>query len=271
MLMDWINSTLYWYGALFILGIIFFPLSQKILGRFFPDQGYAFAKIVAILFLSYSVFVLGIMKILPFTQISLIFIIVLFALLNFLIFKKNKISITNKKLPTLFLIIFEELLFLVSLLFWAFVRGQEPSVRGLEKFMDFGFMNSILRSKYFPPLDMWYSSEAGKPNGYYINYYYFGHLTGALFIKLTGIKAAVGYNLTLASTFALTVIQSFSLVIGIIYQHKQKIKDFTYGTFETVKYVFFGLLGSFIVSLGGNLHTIYVFTKGYPHEYPVPF
>src|SRR3990167_4192357 len=260
MLMDWINSTLYWYGALFILGIIFFPLSQKILGRFFPDQGYAFAKIVAILFLSYSVFVLGIMKILPFTQISLIFIIVLFALLNFLIFKKNKIRITNKELPIIFLIVFEEFLFLVALFFWAFIRGQEPSIRGLEKFMDFGFINSILRSKYFPPLDMWYSAEAGKSNGYYINYYYFGHLTGALLIKLTGIKSAIGYNLILATTFALTVIQSFSLAVGIVFQYQQKIKQLAQTAFETGKLIFFGLLGSFIVSLAGNLHTIYVFT-----------
>src|SRR3989338_11698039 len=269
--MDWIYSTLYWYGALFILWIIFFPLSQKILGRFFPDQGYAFAKIMAILFLSYSVFVLGIMKILPFTQISLIFIIVLFALLNFLIFKKNKIRITNKELPIIFLIVFEEFLFLVALFFWAFIRGQEPSIRGLEKFMDFGFINSILRAKYFPPLDIWLSSDQTKTNGFYINYYYFGHLTGAFLIKLTRIKSTIGYNLILASTFALTVIQSFSLVIGTIFQYQTKIKNFAFDSFNTIKNVFFGLVGSFIVSLGGNLHTIYVFTKGYPNESPIPF
>lgn len=269
--MNWIYSTFYWFLAHLILGIIFFPLTNKILGRFFPDRGYAFAKIFAILFLSYSIFVLGIMKVLPFTQISLIIIIALFALLNFLIFKKNKIRITNTELPIIFLIVFEEFLFLVALFFWAFIRGQEPSIRGLEKFMDFGFINSILRAKYFPPLDIWLSSDQTKTNGFYINYYYFGHLTGAFLIKLTRIKSEIGYNLILASTFALTVIQSFSLVTGIIFQYQKAIKKVVNDSFELGKYIFFGLLGSYIISLGGNLHTIYVFTKGYPNENPVPF
>src|SRR3990170_412872 len=136
--MDWIYTTLRWYAAFLILGIIFFPLTKKIFGRFFPDLGYAFAKTLAILFLSYTAFILGITRLLPFPQTS------------------------NSKQQTIFLIFFEELLFLGCLIFWAFVRGQEPSIRGLEKFMDFGFINSILRSKYFPPLDMWYSAEAGK-------------------------------------------------------------------------------------------------------------
>ena len=269
--MNWIYTSLQWYTAYFVLGLIFFPLTKKILGRFLPDLGYAFAKTLAILFLSYAIFVAGTLKILPFTQVSLIILLSIFILANFFIFKKIKLRITNEELPTIFLIFFEEFLFLVALLFWAFVRGQEPSIRGLEKFMDFGFINSILRSKYFPPLDMWLSADPTKPNGYFINYYYFGHLTGAVLIKLTGIPSAVGYNLILASTFALTVIQSFSLVIGLIFQYQLAIKKIAHNAIETGKYVFFGLLGSFIVSLGGNLHTIYAFTKGYPNESPVPF
>ena len=240
-------------------------------GRFFPDLGYGFSKVLGLLFLSYSSFLFAVLKILPFTQGSLIVLISIFALINFLIFRNSKFQVADNKTQIIFLIILEEVLFLAALLFWAFVRGQESSIRGLEKFMDFGFMNSILRSKYFPPLDMWYSVESGKSNGFYINYYYFGHLVGALIIKLTGIKATIGYNLTLASTFALTVIQSFSLVVGIIFQYKQKIKNLSVDTFDSIKYVFYGLLGSFIVSLSGNLHTIYVFTKGYPNEDPVPF
>ena len=270
--MDWIYISLRWYTALFILGIIFFPLTKKMFARFLPDQGYAFAKTLAILFLSYASFVLGIAKLLPFTQAGLIFLIFLIALFNFFLFKRNnnqQSTINNRQ--SIPLIIFEELLFLGCLIFWAFIRGQEPSIRGLEKFMDFGFINSILRSKYFPPLDMWYSAEAGKSNGYYINYYYFGHLTGALLIKLTGIKSAIGYNLILATTFALTVIQSFSLAVGIVFQYQQKMKQLAQTAFETGKLIFFGLLGSFIVSLAGNLHTIYVFTLGYPNENPVPF
>ena len=72
--------------------------------------------------------------------------------------------------------------------------------------MDFGFINSILRSDYFPPKDMsWLSGGT-------INYYYFGHLTSALLIKTLGTRPEIGYNLTLSLLFALTLTASFSLV-----------------------------------------------------------
>src|SRR3989344_1432764 len=244
--MDWIFTSLHWYTTHLLLGVIFFPLTQKILAKFFPDLGYAFSKIIAILFLSYALFSLGILKILTFNQTGLIFFTILAAFRNLTIFQKDKLGKKKYDLKAIFLIIFEELLFLAAFLFWVYVRGQEPSIRGLEKFMDFGFINSLLRSDHFPPLDIWLSAESGAPNGFFINYYYFGHLTGAFLIKLTGIKAEIGYNLILASTFALTVTQSFSLVVAIINHHQEKIKKVALSAFETIKIVLFGLMGSFI-------------------------
>ena len=44
--------------------------------------------------------------------------------------------------------------FLFSLCFWTYLRGFTPKIEGLEKFMDYGFVNSILRSGYVPPKDM---------------------------------------------------------------------------------------------------------------------
>ncbi len=261
--MDWIFISLQWYSILFILGLIFYPLITKIFGKVFIDNGYAFSKTLAILFVSYSIFFLGILKILPFTQFSLIIVIALFTVINIFIWKKNKHSVTDLQHGTIFLIVFEEILFFAALIFWVFVRGQEPSVRGLEKFMDFGFMNSILRTKFFPPLDMWLSADQLKPNGYPINYYYFGHLTGAVLMKISGVKPAIGYNLILATVFALAISQTFSLIVGIIYNFSKKV--------DLKKFIFYGLLGSYIVNLGGNLHTIYTFTTGYPNDNPIPF
>ncbi|MBI3366436.1 hypothetical protein HY041_02300, partial [Candidatus Roizmanbacteria bacterium] len=220
--------------------------------------GYPFAKILAILFISYTTFVSGIVKILPFTQSSLLIIIGIFLLINAVVFLKRK---KDKSIPyhqsSIILLIFEELLFLFSLLLWTYIRGQEPSIRSLEKFMDFGFINSILRSRYFPPLDMWYSG------GFPINYYYFGHLTGATLIKLANIKSSIGYNLILSTIFALSITGVFSLVIGFTHSFIKKL--------GLVKIIFFGIIGSIIVNLGGNLHTIYLFTTGYPNDNPIPF
>lgn len=249
--MDWIFTSLFWYVELFLLGIIFFPVVKYFFADF-TDQGYAFSKTIAIVVLSYTAFFLATVRALPFSQFSLFALIFLYGGLSILFSKYKKRR--NQKL-NFKLIIFEEILFLFSFLFLTYIRGQEPSIHGLEKFMDFGFMNSILRSQYFPPLDIWYS---GSP----INYYYFGHITGALLIKLTGIKPAIGYNLILATILAQGMIMTFSLTSNIINAFKK---------IDFKNTLFFGLIGAFIVNLGGNLHTIYLFTKGYPNESPVPF
>lgn len=262
--MGWFLNLLNWYFYLFVLGIVFFPLAKKIFASFF-DQGYAFAKTLAILLSSYAIFVLGVFKILPFTELSLFLIIALFLFFSLVISPKKKL-LEIKNLPILF---FEEGLFFLSLVFLTYIRGQEPSIRGLEKFMDFGFINSILKSKYFPPLDIWLSSDPNAPQGYPINYYYFGHLTGAFIIKLTGIKASIGYNLILATIFAQGVTLVFSLVGNLVYFfQKQANQD---KKINYLQIIFFGLLAAFIVNLGGNLHTIYLFTTGYPNENPIPF
>jgi uncharacterized membrane protein len=253
--MNWILTALNWYLVLLVIGAIFFPLTKRIFSRFSFDFGYPFSKTLAIIFLSYVIYVFGTIKILPFNRLSLIFILCLFIIINLFIYKKNKKigrGLINKT-PT---IIIEELLFLASLLFWTFVRGQEPSLHSLEKFMDFGFINSILRTNFFPPKDIWYTNLP-------INYYYFGHLTGAVLIKLSGIKSSIGYNLILSTIFALGITQVFSLTANIIRTISRKV--------PFIKTVVFGLIGAFLVNLGGNLHTIYLFTSGYPNDQPIPF
>lgn len=270
--MEWILIALQWYLTIFLIGIVFYPVTKKLLGEFLFDKGYAFSKIVGILFLSYATFLLGILKILPFYQSSLIGLLGISALVNFFIFKKEKHPKRENVFPYHFItIIFEEVLFLSTFMFWVYVRGQEPSIHGLEKFMDFGFINSILRAKYFPPLDMWLSADPTHSTGYPINYYYFGHLTGAFLIRLTNIKPEIGYNLILDTLFALGVTQTFSFVGNIVRIYFNSIKRPVETVFNYISILFFALLGSFILNLGGNLHTIYLFTTGYENDKVVPF
>lgn len=251
--MDWILTSLSWYVYVLLLGIIFLPLTHKILNKFSYDLGYPFSKAVSILVVSYASYVLGSAKIVPFNRMALFAIIGIFVIVNYLIYKKWK-GINMRKLATV--ILFEEMLFLASFLFWTFVRSQEPSIRSLEKFMDFGFMNSILRTDYFPPKDIWYTPEP-------INYYYFGHLTGAFLIKLTNAVPVVGYNLILATLFAQGVTQVYSIATNAITHYMPKVRRFSLTVF--------GVISAYIVNLGANLHTIYAFTKGYPNENPIPF
>jgi len=76
--------------------------------------------------------------------------------------------------------------------------------------MDYGFINSILRSPTMPPKDMWFAGQS-------INYYYFGHFITALLTKLSGINSTITYNLMVSSIFAFSFLGTFSLGANISY------------------------------------------------------
>ncbi len=106
------------------------------------------------------------------------------------------------------LLLVGETVFGVAYLFFIGVRLFNPDLWqpwfGGEKQMEFAFLNGILRSPTFPPVDPHFA-------GGVINYYYFGLYLVAYLIKLTGIYAEVAFNLTIATLFALTVINSFAV------------------------------------------------------------
>ncbi|MCX7996187.1 MAG: DUF2298 domain-containing protein [Patescibacteria group bacterium] len=270
---NWLSETLSWYLALLGIGIVFVPVVRLILGRFFFDRGYPFAKTVAIIVLSYLMLVLGELRILPFSYQGILVVLFAMAVLNGLLvwgWKRKNGSFSFLKEPkTMTFIVMEEILFVIALFAYMFVRGQEPSIRGLEKFMDYGFMMSILRTEYFPPLDMWLSADNVQPAGYFINYYYFGHLTGSFLIKLTRSAPEIGYNLVLGTLFAQGVTLAFSLSANLIYNFKRHMFDDD--RISRFRLAIYGLIGSYLINLGGNLHSVYAFTRGYNPDEPVPF
>src|SRR3990172_590576 len=205
-----------WWAVFFMLGTIFLPLAFKLFSSFL-DKGYIFSKVLGISILSYLIFVFGIAHVLPFTRILSVAILIVLAVFFWIkiSFKKKILSVGTRKDVLQFLrknykvIVFEEALFFLGLLFWSFIRAHNPDIHDLEKYMDFGFINSILRSEYFPARDMWFTPLS-------INYYYFGHLFTALLTKLSQIPSFISFNLMLATIFAFTFTMSFSIGINLV-------------------------------------------------------
>jgi len=251
MLQSEIILVLKWWIVLLLPGLIFLPLTSKIFNSFI-DKGYIFSKVIGISIVSYTVYVLGSIHLLKFGTFNIILILILWLFINFmLIYKKKTVGISNFRL-----FIFEELVFLSSLFLWSFVRSYNPDIHDLEKFMDFGFINSILRSEYFPPKDMWLTPFS-------INYYYFGHLITAVLTKISNIPSFITFNLMLATIFAFCFSLSFSIGINLI----SKLK-----TFSLKKTLLLGLIVGYIVSFAGNLQTIYsLFTTYQGKEFAPPF
>ncbi len=246
--MDWILYTSTWYVMLLIIGIIFFP-TARVLFPIFYDRGYAFSKALGIIFVSYITYILGTAHLLPFTVTTLGIILVGSIFVNYFISTWPK---RKDDLP-IGMLVFEEMLFAITFFTWAYIRSKEPSIHGLEKFMDFGFINSVLRGSYFPSQDMWLAGKA-------INYYYFGHITGAVLTKLSNIPSFISYNLILAHLFGLAVIEAFSIGFTCTYRSLKKNVKVALAV---------ALLSTFLVNVAGNLHTLYTLTKGYGQN-PAP-
>ena len=197
----------YWWLLLFGLGVVFLPLTFKLFPKFF-DKGYAFSKIIGILVVSYIVWLLGSLKILQFVPEAVWLVVVAAIAINFALFRRKPSEFTRDLKKILKIVLSEEALFLLCLTAWSVVRGFNPQILNIEKFMDFSILNTILRAKYFPPSDPWLS-------GFPINYYYFGQFLIAVLTKLSGLSPSITYNLGLASVFALAAVESFSFVFAL--------------------------------------------------------
>ncbi len=233
------------------LGLIFLPITKKIFANFF-DQGYLFSKVITLLFSSYFVWLLASLKILPFYKETIWLVLLLGLIVNLMTLRKKNPQDKTRSQHLLLICVFEELIFLTTLVLWSFIRGFQPDIQGLEKFMDFGFVNSILRSKYFPPADIWFAGKS-------INYYYFGHYITAFLTKLTNINSAVTYNLMIATLFAFCFSLTFSLTGNLIYFYLLKKFDnlridfkFQISNFKFI--ILGGLVSALLVSLSANLH-----------------
>jgi len=251
-----IYAVLQWWFVLLLIGIGFLPLTTRLFRNFF-DKGYIFSKPIGLAVTSYLVFLFGVSHVLPFSIFSCYISLVLLVIgLGVLLPQKWQFIYMLKHSWKTF--IAEEFLFLAALLTWAYVHSFSPDIHGLEKYMDFGFINSILRSKYFPPLDMWFTPLP-------INYYYFGHFMTAVLTKMSTLPSNITFNLMMATIFALCFSQTFSLGANLYTFLKRNS-----GKVSSFKKIVVGCLTACLVTLGGNLHIIYGFFSAYNTENPVP-
>jgi uncharacterized membrane protein len=231
----------FWWLTINIFALSFLPLTFSIFPKFF-DRGYIFSKILSLSIVTYIIFCLSIVKLLPFTNTSIIGVLIFINLINYYsLFIKNKWKEFVKIFKSIFkFILLEELLFFTLLVLWSVVRSYAPDIEGLEKYMDWGFINSAMRAEFLPPADMWYAGQS-------INYYYFGHLIFALLTKISSIPSSITYNLSIATLCGLVFTSGFSLVANLAKNNKS--------------FLLAGLFSALLLTFGGNLHPIYKILK----------
>jgi len=246
-------TFLIWWIFLLVLGIGFLPLTSLLFHNY-DDRGWLFSKVIALAISGFITWVLVCAGFVPFTAVTCIIItsVCIFlnmALLHFL--RKKGIHHLIFKKQQWKLIVLEELIFLVIFLMWTYLAGFHPAAYGTEKFMDYGFMAAMMRSKTLPAQDLWYAGSK-------MNYYYGGQYYAVFFTKLTGTKIEETYNVmrTMMAAFAFAL--PFSLVRQIWNDRITMV-----GKGKPVFAVLAGLLSGAAVSLCGNMHYV-IIGKLYP-------
>ncbi|HJX37619.1 MAG TPA: DUF2298 domain-containing protein, partial [Anaerolineae bacterium] len=237
-----------------VLGLAALPLAWRLF-RNLPDRGYALAKPLGILLTSYLVWLACTFGLLANTRSAILLCLLVVAGLSamFYLYRRNdsgsdagseewngSAGLLDFVRRRPWLIVANEVLFALAFGLWVVVRAYNPEIAGTEKPMDFAFLNGILRSVYFPPLDPWLS-------GFAISYYYFGYLIVAVLTRLSGVPSEVAFNLAIALLFALAASGAFSLTYNLVAHHRAR------ETGGRGLPTAFGALGAIFVAVMGNL------------------
>jgi len=247
---------LQWWSTVFGLGIIFAPLTSLLFHNY-HDRGYLFAKTLGIAVTGYIMWLLSSLRILKFTTASCFLSVVIALIINIGILisqksakrydvrnmndKQNRNAIAEA-------ILTEEFLFFGLFLLFTYIRGFKPEAYGTEKFMDYGFMTSMMRSEYMPPQDFWFS-------GTNLNYYYVGQFMATFLTKLSNVQVSHGYNLMLmmvgAFAFVLPYTIAYNVLQSYLNEHGEENKV---GAWNKILPTIGGLLGGLGVCIAGNMH-----------------
>ncbi|MGQ9594924.1 MAG: DUF2298 domain-containing protein [Anaerolineae bacterium] len=237
--------VLSWWVWMQVLGLLALPLAWYLFRRL-PDRGHAFARPLGLLLATYALWLGGSLHLLRNTlggaSVGLLAVAAASAWawrrLGGAAALRHQAAAHWREHRVALLT--TEALFLLGLGGWSLYRAYAPDIAtaGGEKFMEFAFLNSILRSPTFPPPDPWLS-------GYGISYYYFGYVMLATLTRLSGFPANLTFNVGLALLFSLAVTGAFSLAYNLIVAAGPRARQGVAAGYA--------LLGPFLLAIVGNL------------------
>jgi len=254
-----LNEAVIWYAMISFIGAAAFPIVSMVCKNL-SDHGYCISKIVGILMLAYLTWILSYP--LSFNRDVVLLSLAIICIVS-LICIKNRPQIKWE------IVIRNEVLFFIVFIVFLTIRVYNPEITAFgEKFMDFAFLNAVMRSSHFPPHDPWLSG------GLLNFYYYFGYLIVAVLSKLSGIPTTITYNLGLVTFSALAASASFGIGYDLTKKARYGISMMIIVVFIANPYIVFNLTGSFLhlpVTHHENLFGFWASTRVIPNtinEFP---
>ncbi|MSQ42871.1 MAG: hypothetical protein EXR45_01480 [Chloroflexi bacterium] len=259
--------AIWWWLVVQVISIATLPASFRFFHPF-ADRGYALNKTVALVAFGFVSWWLGVTGLLENQASTSLIVIVALGAGSWWSAGNLRRDLQVFMARRQGLLLLQEAIFAIAFVGFLLIRSHAADIAGTEKFMDFAFLNSVARSAYFPPIDPWLSPASGMPNPT-VNYYYFGYLVHGLLIQLAGVLPGEGFNLALATVFALAAVGIFSVgytptrdIAGgwsrsnLIVRTRTELPRGGWALDAAWPYVVAGLGSVFMVLIGGNLWTV---------------
>jgi len=242
-----------WWLWITLAGIAVFPLCMRLLSGL-PDKGYTLSRTVGMMLVTFVFWLLASYGFLDNSTGSIILSWMIIVVVSLLIYVRlgDVRDILEWWRENRVLFVVTEVLFFGLFFVWVIYRAHQNQILFTEKPMELAFMSAVQRSDSFPPNDPWMS-------GYAISYYYMGYVMSSMLSMLNGISSTIGFNLTIASQFALTGLTAFGVVYNLVRSRAfESATQFRNSSASHSVAIGVGLLGMLFMVLMGNFQGVLI-------------
>src|SRR3954462_5824842 len=199
------TAALRFFVLIEVLGLAATPLALVAFARL-PGRGVPFAKPLGLLLATWLVWMAGSLHVVPNGLGAWIGAVLVLAVAGALAWRRWRPELWTG--PPRRWALWSEGTAPVAFAVMALLVASSPDVWQTEKPMDMAFVNAAGDARTFPPEDPWMAGQD-------LDYYYLGHLMAAGLVRLSGVASDVGYNLAVATFFALSAVAAFGLAYAI--------------------------------------------------------
>ncbi len=217
-------------------GLLAYLLSGVVIAQIFRIE-YWMSRLLSLLILSLISFILSFFF--PFKPVFYL-VFSVFLVLGLLQLKRKGFNFDYQS----------ETAFLLTFLFFLFLRSLAPEAFGAEKLMDFAFLNTVLKAQKFPPPDPFFA------HGTLNFYYYFGYVIGAGITLMAFVPPEIGFNVAIATIPAYFVMLGYGILREIMREHANSEGRVIESTAEE-KVGKSLIVGTIFITCSGDLYAVY--------------
>lgn len=173
-----------WFGALWLLGWLILPVSRRLFPRL-PDAGLAAGRVLFVIGVTLVCFWGATLHLFPLGLAPVIYLLAALGCASGWRDSSLRAFVRENRRA----LVVSDMIFAATWTLFLWIRLCHPEVNDLEKPMDMALISAAMHSDWLPFQNPWYS---GMP---FTNYYYFGHLMGALLAKSLFTAPHLAYNL----------------------------------------------------------------------------